>query len=156
STPAPQRQIHIVPRSGAWNETSVPMANGEMAYVITGGVIITISNPTDRLAILDMEADRLLIWTKGNLQEMVQNMSREAGATTREVEFYLAGNVEIRSKSTREEHTLRADEVYYDVGRNVAVAYQADLEFKQPRMPDPVHMRADELLQLSPTLFKSA
>lgn len=156
STPAPQRQIHIVPRSGAWNETSVPMANGEMAYVITGGVIITISNPTDRIAILDMEADRLLIWTKGNLQEMFQNMRREEGATTREVEFYLAGNVEIRSKSKREEHTLRADEVYYDVGRNVAVAYQADLEFKQPRMPDPVHMRADELLQLSPTLFKSA
>ena len=31
---------------------------------------------------------------------------------------------------------------------------RAELEFKQPNVPDPVHLRAEELLQLSPTLFK--
>ena len=45
--------------------------------------------------------------------------------------------------------------MYYDVGRNVAVAHHADLEFKQPGLPDPVHLRSDELLQLSPTEFKA-
>src|SRR5262249_28113033 len=75
--------------------------------------------------------------------------------TTRQVEFYLAGNVEIREKTGTDNRLLRADEVYYDVSRNVAVALNADLEFK-PRgnIPDPIHMKADELLQLSPTQFQ--
>jgi hypothetical protein len=152
---APPRHIRITPRGAEFHEDSTLLPNGEMAYVITGGVIITISNPADGIAVLDMEADRLVIWKKGNLQETLSGMRRPGGTTTREAEFYLAGNVEIRSRGTNEEHTLRADEVYYDVGRNVAVAYQADLEFRQPRLPDPVHMRADELLQVSPNLFKA-
>jgi hypothetical protein len=51
--------------------------------------------------------------------------------------------------------TLRASELYYDVSRNVAIALGADLEFKQPGLPYPVHLRADELFQLSPTQFEA-
>src|SRR5207253_594357 len=54
----------------------------------------------------------------------------------------------------KESRLLKADEVYYDVGRNVAVAMHADLEFRQPGIPDPVHLKAEELQQLSPVLFK--
>src|SRR5262249_43804362 len=67
---------------------------------------------------------------------------------------YLAGNVEIRQLSTNESRTLRADEVYYDVNRNTAVALRADLEVRERRFPEPVHLRAEELLQLSATEFR--
>ena len=39
-------------------------------------------------------------------------------------------------------------------GRNVAIAMHADMEFKQPNIPDPVHMKAEELQMLSENLFK--
>ena len=58
-------------------------------------------------------------------------------------------------RNGKDERTLRADEVYYDVSRNVAVAMKGDLEFHQTGVPDPIHLRADELDQLSPTLFKA-
>jgi hypothetical protein len=82
-------------------------------------------------------------------------MRRPGGETGRELEFYLAGNVEIRSHSGTEDRLLRADEVYYDATRNVALALNADLEFKQPGLPDPVHMQAQELHQLSPEKFEA-
>ena len=47
-----------------------------------------------------------------------------------------------------------ADEVYYDVGRNVAVAMHAEMEFRDPRIPDPLVMRTDQINQLNPDLFK--
>jgi hypothetical protein len=60
----------------------------------------------------------------------------------------------------RERKTLRADEVYYDVNRNVAVALGARLELRQVPRPgmktlitEPVYVTAPEILQLSPTLF---
>src|SRR5262249_38736912 len=54
-----------------------------------------------------------------------------------------------------ETRTLKADKFYYDVGRNVGVAMHADLEFREKNVPDPVHLRAQELDRLSPTLFKA-
>src|SRR5207245_1585098 len=77
------------------------------------------------------------------------------GEASREYEFYLAGNVELRMKSLKESRTLHADEVFYDVSRNVAIATKADFEFTQPKVIDPVHCKAEELFQLSPTQFKA-
>jgi hypothetical protein len=154
SAPGPPRQISIAPRSGQPFQTqSVPLPNGEQALVVTGGVIVTVRN-VDSIGILDIEADRLVVWTRGNPQQLFNSMRTPQGKTSRELEFYLAGNVEIRQQNGPEARTLRAEEAYYDVGHNVAVALQADLEFKQPRLPDPVHLRADELLQLSPNKFE--
>lgn len=150
----PPRQFRLVPRtSGRVQIASKTLPNGEQAIFVTGGVILTVGDPASLL--LDIEADRVVFWTRGNPQQLFSGMQTPEGQTTRQAEFYFAGNVEIRSQTGRETKTLRASEVYYDVSRNVAVAHDADLEFKQPGLPDPVHMRADELLQLSPTQFKS-
>ena len=47
-----------------------------------------------------------------------------------EVEFYLAGNVIVRTKSDKSPlQVLRATEVYYDVERERAIALAGDLEF---------------------------
>lgn len=152
----PPRQFHIVPRTQSmpYNVQTVPLPNGEQALVVTNGVILTVRSPVPNVGLLDIEADRLVVWGHENFQNMFNGLRGDQGHTTKEVEFYLAGNVEIREQNGQENRTLRADEVYYDVGRNVAVAYHADLEFKQPGMPEPMHLKADELFQLSPTQFK--
>jgi hypothetical protein len=150
----PPRQFRIVPRTSAtYQVVTKQLPNGEQAIFITGGVILTIRD-IGNINLVDIEADRLVFWTHGNLQQFFSNMQSAEGHTSREIEFYLAGNVEIRSQSGKETRTLRADEIYYDVSRNVAVARSADLELKQPGLPDPVHFKADELLQLSANQFK--
>src|SRR5262249_45993413 len=154
-TPAPLRQFSIAPRRPGSFEfmTLPPRQDGEQVLVVTSGVIMNVRG-LDRLDLLDIAADRLVLWTRGNVQELFNNMRQPGGETGRELEFYLSGNVEIRSHSGTEDRLLRADEVFYDATRNVAVALNADLEFKQPGLPDPVHMQAKELHQLSLEKFE--
>jgi hypothetical protein len=120
---------------------------------VTNGVILLIRNPNNT-PLLDIEADRLVYWTRKNPQQLFSNLRSPQGQTSNELEFYLAGNVEIRQQDTQGTRLLRADEVYYDVARNIAVAMRGNLEFRQPNIPEPIHLQAQELLQLSPTLFK--
>jgi hypothetical protein len=151
---APPRNIRIVPRTDAFQVQEVPLTSGERAIVVTGGVMITIATVSPTIDLLDVEADRLVIWTKGDTQRMFNQM-RGGGHNASQAEFYMAGNVVLREKEPKDAHTLHADELYYDIGRNIAVAYQGDLEFKQPGFPDPIHMQGDEILQVSPTKFES-
>jgi hypothetical protein len=51
--------------------------------------------------------------------------------------------------------TLRCDELYYDVNRNVALAVNGDLEVQQPGFPEPLHLKGEEIYQLSPTVFEA-
>jgi hypothetical protein len=159
----PIRQFSILPRTSAgFAEQTFQLESGETAIVVTGGVILVVRT-SDNQGLLDIEADRLVLWTRGNPKEMLSNLRRQEGQSSRELEFYLSGNVEIRSRTGTESRTLRADEVYYDVGRNVAVAMHADLELLpnpapatpgKLRLPDPIHLKAEELQQLSQNLFK--
>jgi hypothetical protein len=152
----PPRSFTVAPRSGTTiaGLQTFQMPNGEQAVAVTGGVILNV-RADDKSGILDIEADRLVFWTRDNAREMFGNMQRPQGTRgTRESEFYLAGNVELRQQTGAEVRTLRCDELYYDVSRNVAVAMNADLEFRRPTIPEPVHLRAEELLQLSQTQFQ--
>jgi hypothetical protein len=166
---APQplpRRLRIVPRySQDFNTAPYIFPNGEQANLITGGIILTVENPDPRVEILDIEADRVVVWTKENLAQFSQDVKSAEGKSTRDAEFYLSGNVIIRIKTTPkplapgakpqpDPPVLRADEVYYDVNRNVAVARNADLEFRQPGLPDPVHLQAEELVQLCPKHYQ--
>src|SRR5439155_14296783 len=97
---------------------------------------------------------RAVIWTKDSSEQLVgtTRTEREIGGGAHEV--YLSGNVEIRTRTTNELETLRADEVYYDVRRGVAVARKVDLEIKSGKLERPIHMVTDELLQVNPKLYK--
>jgi hypothetical protein len=153
---APPRNITIgvAPRTPAPFQTqSFPMPNGEQAVVITGGVILTVRSSDAKTGLIDIEADQCVFWTRDNSNSLL-NMQKDSGQSTREQEFYLAGNVEIRQLSTVEKRLLRADEVYYDVGRNVAVAISGDLEMNRNNVPYPIHFRSDELYQRGPALFE--
>jgi hypothetical protein len=69
-------------------------------------------------------------------------------------ELYMSGHVEIRTSDKQGKETLRADEVYYDVQRGVAVARKADLELKVPQAPVPIHVETDLLIRESDELYR--
>jgi hypothetical protein len=148
----PPRQISIVPRSSNRIQSqSFPQPNGETAVVVTSGVILTVRNASTQVGLIDIEADRLVFWTRGDSANVFDQLRSPEGKTAKAMEFYLAGNVEIREQDAKEIRLLKAVEVYYDVSRNVAVARRAELEFKRKGLPDPIHVKAEELIQESPT-----
>jgi hypothetical protein len=252
---APPRVFSIAPRTAApFQQRLVNLPNGEQALIVTGGVILHVRN-VERIGLLDIEADRLVLWSKGNVsQQLINGMNRPEGHTGQALEFYLAGHVELREQDdprpvptpgeappgsaprqpaptdstaptgpappgnpnagqppvvrsqapaadqpadntapapipgppatatpSRDPsgptpaagqrpdravvpppgqnrppvtRTLRCDEVYYDVSRNVALALNATLEVKQAGFPDPIYFQGVEIEQLSPTDFR--
>jgi hypothetical protein len=143
---------------------SFPSPTGEKVGLVTGGVIVMVRDARGGV-ILDIEADRAVFWTRGDTDLLFDQMKDPNGTNAREVEIYLAGHVELRSGGTAApgtpsataagERILRAEQVYYDVQRNVAVAVAADLQFRRPGITDDIHMTADELIQVSQNKFEA-
>jgi hypothetical protein len=152
----PPRIVTLAPRtSRPFESQSLTLPTGEQATVATGGVSLMIRN-LQNMEIVDIEADRLVFWSHGNTGEMFNNMRSTQGQTTKELEFYLSGNVEIRQQSRPTDgRVLRAEQVYYDVARNVAVAVSGDLELHRHGIAEPIHFKGDEILQLSPTMWEA-
>ncbi len=138
---------------------SSDVINGETVIIVPTGVIISIGDPNEPKGFLDIEADRMVLWTKGNPQQIFTKMQSSQGETANNVEFYLTGNVEIRTQTKSKlgpvQQTLRADEVYYDVGRNVAIALKSDFEINDPKVPNPIHFQADEFFRLNAMLYET-
>lgn len=155
----PPRRFSIKPRTSLGISAKAENLGGETAIIVPTGVIITVGDPGDPKGFLDIEADRMVLWTKGNPQEIFSNMQSSQGGTSDNLEFYLTGNVEIRTLSQAKKggvsETLRADEVYYDVGRNVAIALRADLEIRDPKLPNPIHFQAEEFFRLNERLYQT-
>jgi lipopolysaccharide export system protein LptA len=152
-------QISIRPRyDGDIQVQYKPIDGGMTAAIITGGVTVFITvpgtKPGDKANSLDIEADRVVIWTKDNGQPLVGNVRSTQNVDNGAHEIYLAGHVEIRSRTLKELETLRADEVYYDVSRGVAVARKADLEIQSAKLTRPIRMVMEEFLQVNPKLYQ--
>ncbi len=133
---------------------------GVTAVVVSGGVALLIgqpaATPTGKATFVDIEADRLVIWTRGNAQQLFTNMSSQQGDEGGAHEVYMSGHVELRMQSDKSQDTLRADEVYYDFRRNVAVARKADLEMKVPQILMPIHVQTEEMIQVNPQLRQAS
>lgn len=159
------RQYSVSPRGASgFNIRMEPLGNGEQVILVTGGVILNVKD-VQGIGLLDIEADRLVIWTKGNNPgEILGNLQKQSTQTGKDLEFYLSGHVEIRQqdparpktqgKTPGDSRILRSDEVYYDLGRNTAIAMNAELEFYQPKLPDPIFVRAKEIQQLAANQYK--
>ena len=163
--PAPVRNLTFQRRTDQLLQIKdFPTSTGEKAALITGGVIISVRDAKGGV-MLDIEADRVVIWRHGDTQQLIEGMSTAQGANTKEAEIYMSGNVELRSTgnalpgtpqaAAASARVLRADQVYYDVQRNVAVAVSADLEFRRPGIIDLLHVKADELIQTAPNKFEA-
>jgi hypothetical protein len=151
----------VSPRFGQNFDVDVRvLQNGEKAIIVTGGVILSVRNAPN-IGLLDIEADRLVIFTRNNdAQQLFNNMRAPEGESKGDLEFYLSGNVEIRQQTGKENRTLKAAEVYYDVNRNVAVALSSTLQLKGPGQQNnpstdrDIFIRSDELFQTSATTYE--
>jgi hypothetical protein len=151
----PVRQFSVTPRTAAgFKGPYARVINGERVVVVLGGVIVTVTGGPNNET-LDIEADSLILWSQGGAPVDALSLNSPDARSGRELEFYLAGNVEIREQNGKDVRTLRADEVYYDINRHVAIAVTADLQFRQPGVPVPIHFKADEIMELSATQFKA-
>lgn len=128
---------------------------GETVLILTNPIILTVSNPAQPGEILDIEADRAVVWTKGDAEKGLLGLQAPQGDTSREFEFYLSGNVEIRNKTKKETVILRAEQVYYNAARQVALALRGDVEIADPKLQHPLHLKANELRQLGPKYFQA-
>jgi hypothetical protein len=158
----PEAKISIAPRTSAgFKSQDYTMPNGEKATVIGAGIIIRIEDPQPPpkgLIILEVQADRAVLWSRGGVHDLVEGSpTSTTEQPNRRFEFYLSGNVEIRTALTKdgkvEDKVLRCKECYYDVSRHVAIALDADLEVKEPLLLDKLHVITPELHQLNEKLF---
>ena len=147
------RNFRFIPRYGRLNNfSSEKLADGSTRALFTGGVIVNVS-PGPGQPEMEFAADDLVVWVRGG--GAVDNLSAGFEASQdnkREVEVYLSGNVIVRTTTLNGaqpvSQTLRADEVYYDVARNRAIALAADLEMSAARLPDAVHLKGREVRRL--------
>lgn len=171
--PSQRPIIRIQPRSSTKIEfIGQRRENDELAVLITGGVSVLILDQ-QRVPLADIQADRVVLWTRGTLSDVFRDINTDDGSS-RDKELYLAGNVAIRTRSSQPVATpsqpiptpgqaapkqmsqvLRADEVYFNATRNTAIAVTGELEVRREGVPDPIIFRADELIQLSQTKFQA-
>ena len=97
--------------------------------------VVTLVDPTEsdlraRLAAIVDSTDDAVVWVRGLAIDNIQNGFQTPAGGKTEVEAYLSGNVIVRTKPKDAPlQTLRAQQVYYDVQRERAVALNASLEF---------------------------
>jgi lipopolysaccharide transport LptD-like protein len=148
--PIPQgkpRRFSWTPRYGTRGTMqSEKLPDGTERSLFTGGVIFNAT--TDRGEEIELATDNAVLWRRGAVQNAPDGFHTEGDGKT-EVEFYLSGNVIVRTKSDKSPlQVLRATEVYYDVERERAIALTASLEFTPRFAPDPFHVRGREIWRL--------
>ncbi len=149
----------VAPRQGGKDLQfrKYPGPNGESIFIITGGVLLQVRN-ANRVGMIDMAADRIVIWTNNDATNLETNIQQQAGHSSNDMEVYLSGNVVIYQQPTvnpkGDQRTINADEVYYDVNRSVAIAKNGRLELKQPMMNDPIIATGQEIRQTSINTFE--
>jgi len=145
------RQFRFTRRYGVpifIDRTTLP--DGSERWVFTGGVIVNVTAENGKDEI-EFATDDAVVWIKGKTFTSIANGFQTSGDGKTEVEVYLTGNVIVRTMSKEGvPQTLRAAQVYYDVERERAVALAADLEIAPKNIPDPVHLRGEEVRRLDP------
>src|SRR5262249_58319226 len=120
--------------------------------VCTGGLIVNVDYGQGQ-GKGEFATDEAVVWVRGLAGENIVGGFQSTPEDKKEVELYLAGNVIIRTQSVNPNlgqftQTLRAEQIYYDVSRNRAIALNGDLELGSPRVPDGVHLRGHEIDRL--------
>lgn len=171
-----QRQlVRFSPRYGNLGKFDFePMGDGSQRLVYTGGLIINVAYEVEtRTGLAPQEyefaADNLVMWVKNlNGRDAAGGLAIDqiqTGDGKLEIELYMTGNVVVRSKDeqvsattgarTVTTRTLRAEQIYYDVNKNRAVAMQADLELAYGNLPDTVHLHAGRIDRLGQSEWRA-
>jgi hypothetical protein len=145
---AETRRLRAFPRS------SVPLnvrwfpspSGGEWIGVITSGVNLVIDG-VDPAGPLDISADRLVLWTRGQAQPDLGGASAQAADTP--LELYMEGNVIFRQG----QRVVEAVGMFYDVPRSSGVITGATVLTPVDNYSGVVRLRADVLRQVDRSRF---
>ncbi len=158
NAPAAGRRIQIRPRSstplrfeaGPSRDTT-PV---ERVYIITGGVNVVVEGMMTDIGgglvqpgVLDLSADRVVVWSKEGL-ETDRVITQPEGA---EFQIYLEGNILVRQGL----NTITASHAFVDVSSDRALLLNADLRVKLEANGGQVRVRAEKLRQLSENRFQA-
>ncbi len=115
------RRVRIFPRSSVNPQVRwIPnAARDEGVLEVTGGVAIMINgaNPTDQL---DIEADRVVLWTTGEFTPDMQEKFQDEDVP---LEVYLEGNVVFRQG----DRVVYANRMFYDVNKENGTIVEAEI-----------------------------
>lgn len=168
--PSAKRQtIRFGPRygkGGNFGSTQLDKDGDVQQFVFTEGLIVNVALETDPqpgkpAGVQEMEfaTDNAVVWVTGagGINPLNRDVSLDgAGGKTR-IELYLSGNVIIRTRQDNPDvtgpgrtvyPTLRAEQIYYDVNNNRAVALSADLELAFAGLKDSVRIKGAEVQRL--------
>jgi len=145
---APARRLRAFPRS------SVPLnirwfpspAGNEWVAVITSGVNLVVDG-VDPAGPLDVSADRLVIWTRGQAQPSLDGNAAQAADVP--LELYMEGNVVFRQG----QRVVEALSMFYDVPRSSGVITGATVLTPVDNYSGVVRLRADVMRQVDRSRF---
>lgn len=157
-----RRVWSITPRSGGTplQFEALPTKNGELTYVVRGGVIIV--SETDGKGVVDISADSAVIWTRRDPKTNAPPPSPVAGKVEQPegtpMEVYLEGNVIIRSDKRKfagngDQTTFEAKQAYYDFRTERTVALDGVFKYYAPGLVAPIKTHG-KLLNKSRPLVK--
>jgi hypothetical protein len=155
AAPPPQVPMAVSARRlRAFPRSSVPLnvrwfpspAGGEWVAVITSGVNLVIDG-VDPAGPLDISADRLVIWTRGQGQPDLDGNAAQSADTP--LELYMEGNVVFRQG----QRVVEAVSMFYDVPRSSGVITGATMLTPVDNYSGLVRLRADVIRQVDRSRF---
>ncbi|GDY07141.1 hypothetical protein LBMAG52_06270 [Planctomycetia bacterium] len=125
------RRIRVSPRGTSgyqiFSERSDTTVPPEQVSILTGGVNLVIEGD-DRFDVIDLSADRVVIWTEANESNQVNLETLQTKNSKYQV--YLEGNIVVRQGVS----VLRAERAYYDAREDRGLLLDAELSFKPPEL----------------------
>ena len=91
---------------------------------------------------IDVSADRVLLWTRSDIQPFATGEHLQAADVP--LEFYLEGNIVFRQG----DRVIRATRMYYDVTNRIGTILEAELLAPVPEYEGLLRLRADVLRQM--------
>ena len=148
------RHIRVSPRTSTNFQFDTAKSTNteppEQITILTGGVNLVIEGD-EKLDIIDLSADRVVIWTDAS--ESGQFNFETLQSKDAKYQVYLEGNIVARQGVS----VMRADRAYYDARESRGMLLNAELSFKPPELNGQrVRVHAERLRQNSRNEFHAS
>jgi len=147
------RRVRIFPRSAVsfsvQSFQSKLTTPPEQVWVLTGGINMIIEGG-GRLGLIDLSADRMVVWTRTLQNGDFQPDTVQSEDTPFEV--YLEENIVVRQGR----NVIHAARAAYDARENRGLTFDAELKAFIPALKDTVRVRAERIRQLSRDSFHAS
>ncbi len=138
--PLGTRRVEIYPRSNTplsikWD----PDPNSNLWIGVVDGGVTMIVHTAGEFGVLDLSADRLVVWTDGLQEPDTTGQTLQSSETP--LEIYMEGNIVFRQG----DRVIYASRMYYDVPNQVGTVLDAELLTPVPQYEGMLRLRADVL-----------